>query len=215
MHNLKKRNILKRPFDIFLSGIGLLVSAWFWALIWILILIEDGSPVFIRQTRVGKGGKLFTCLKFRSMMKSALNQNINHQAKEDDARFTNIGRIFRKTALDELPQLINIFIGDMSFVGPRPLLPYESEVQGDCEKIEGIPGYQKRIKVCPGLTGIAQVYAPRDIPRRHKFKYDIFYINRMSFLLDLKLIFISFLVTFTGKWEKRDVKLEILRRRKS
>ena len=177
---------LKRPFDIFVSGIGLIVSSWLWVLIAIAIIFEDGFPVFIRQKRIGKGGKLFKSYKFRSMSKSTLNEKINIQACENDHRVTGVGKVLRMTAFDELPQLLNIFLGDMSFVGPRALLPIEREVNGDGEEdihICDIPGYDKRVKVCPGLTGIAQVYAPRDLPRKYKFKYDLLYIKKMNFLL--------------------------------
>jgi lipopolysaccharide/colanic/teichoic acid biosynthesis glycosyltransferase len=202
----------KRPFDIFLSGIGLVLSAWLWALIWIAVLIEDGPPVLIKQERIGKHGKLFSSLKFRSMEKSSLNERVNIQAGENDPRVTWVGKLLRKTALDELPQLLSIFIGDMSFVGPRPLLPREVEVtSNEAIHIEDIPGFRKRILVRPGLTGIAQVYAPRDLLRRHKFKYDLLYIRKRSFLLDIKLILLSFLVTFKGSWEKRSIKLPFLR----
>jgi len=204
---------LKRPFDILLSGIGLIISSWLWVLIAFAIIFEDGFPVFIRQKRIGKGGRFFRSYKFRSMSKSTLNEKINVQACENDHRVTGVGRVLRMTAFDELPQLLNIFLGDMSFVGPRALLPVEREVNGNDEEdihIRNVPGYDERIKVCPGLTGIAQVYAPRDLPRKDKFKYDLFYIRKMNFLLDIKLIYLSFLVTFKGQWENRDKKLEIL-----
>lgn len=206
--------ILKRHFDIFLSGIGLLLSAWLWAIIAILILFEDGFPVLIRQRRVGKDGRIFNSFKFRSMVKSTLKEKVNSQATENDQRITWIGRWLRACAFDELPQLLNILAGDMSFVGPRPLLPNEIEVEGDFEqiKIQEIPGYTKRITVRPGLTGIAQIFAPRDIPRRHKFKYDLLYIRKMNFWHDIQLIFLSFMITFRGAWEKRCAKLEILER---
>jgi len=208
-----KEPLLKRPFDIFLSSLGLLLSAWLWTLIWIAILLEDGNPVLIKQQRIGRGGKLFTSLKFRSMVKSTLSEEINIQAGENDSRVTFVGKLLRKTALDELPQLLSIFIGDMSFVGPRPLLPREVEINGnDPINIEDIPGHEKRIIVRPGLTGIAQVYASRDLPRRHKFKYDLLYIRKANFFLDLKLILLSFLVTFKRKWEDRHKKLEFLKK---
>ncbi|MEO0143270.1 MAG: sugar transferase, partial [candidate division WOR-3 bacterium] len=206
-----KEPLSKRIFDIILSGIGLILSSWLWSLIWIGIWWEDGSPCCIRQFRIGKNGKLFKVIKFRSMRKNALNERINIQAKDNDPRITIMGKILRKTALDELPQLINIFIGDMSFVGPRALLPAEIE-QNDCYlHVWEIPGYEKRIKVRPGLTGIAQIFAPRDLPRRHKFKYDLLYIRKMSFLLDLNLIIISFLITFKGTWERKRNKLNFLK----
>jgi len=212
--------LLKRPFDILLSAIGLIMSSWLWVFIWIAIAIEDGFPVIIRQERIGIYGKLFKNYKFRSMKKSTLKEQVRIQATEGDLRVTRVGRILRKCALDELPQLINIFLGQMSFVGPRALLPEEKEVHllgnaysnGGTLNITEIPGFYQRATVRPGLTGIAQIWAPRDIPRRHKFKYDLLYIRKSAFWLDLKLIFVSFLVTFRSSWERRGVKLGILDR---
>ncbi|MCX7994530.1 MAG: sugar transferase [candidate division WOR-3 bacterium] len=201
----------KRVFDIVFSGLGLILSSWLWALIWIGIWCEDGSPVCIRQFRIGKNGKLFKVIKFRSMRKNSLNEKINIQAKENDPRITIMGKILRKTAFDELPQLLNIFLGDMSFVGPRALLPAEIEINDTYLHVWEIPGYYKRIKIRPGLTGIAQIFAPRDLPRRHKFKYDLLYIRKMSLLLDLKLILLSFLITFKGTWERKRNKLKFLK----
>jgi lipopolysaccharide/colanic/teichoic acid biosynthesis glycosyltransferase len=111
--------------------------------------------------------------------------------------------------MDELPQLINILKGDMSFVGPRALRPAELEVHGNPEemRIEEIPGYKERQYVSPGLTGLAQVYLPTDAPRYQKFRYDLLYIKKQSLWLDLKLIFLSFWITFRGKWESRQRKL--------
>ncbi|MGB9721198.1 MAG: sugar transferase [bacterium] len=201
----------KRVFDILLSGFGLVFSSWLWALIWIGIWLEDGSPCCIRQSRIGKDGRIFKVIKFRSMRKHSLNEKINVQATENDPRITFVGRILRKTALDELPQLINILIGEMSFVGPRALLPAEIE-HNDCYlHVWEVPGYEKRIRMRPGLTGIAQIFAPRDLPRRYKFKYDLLYARKMSFFLDLKLVLISFLVTFKGTWERKRNKLKFLK----
>jgi lipopolysaccharide/colanic/teichoic acid biosynthesis glycosyltransferase len=130
------------------------------------------------------------------------------QARDRDPRITRVGRLLRATAMDELPQLWNIFRGDMSFVGPRALLPEEIEVSGDGLRvpIEEIPGYEARHRVRPGLTGLAQVFAPRDIPRRHKFKLDLLYVRRQSFWLDLKLVAVSFWISFRGTWERRGAK---------
>lgn len=120
-----------------------------------------------------------------------------------------MGRIVRATAIDELLQLINILKGDMSIVGPRALRPAELEVRGNPEwvRIEEIPGYGERQAVTPGLTGLAQVYLPTDAPRHEKFHYDLLYIKDQSFWLDLKLIFLSFWITFRGKWESRGKKI--------
>jgi lipopolysaccharide/colanic/teichoic acid biosynthesis glycosyltransferase len=115
----------------------------------------------------------------------------------------------RATAMDELPQLWNIFVGDMSFVGPRALRPGEIEALGDgrLEALEEVPGYAERSRVRPGLTGVAQIYAPRDITRRNKFRYDRVYIGRQSFWLDMRLVALSFWITFRGKWEARTSKI--------
>ena len=122
---------------------------------------------------------------------------------------TRTGRLLRATAMDELPQLWNILVGDMSFVGPRALRPEEIEVGGDARPVplQAIPGYEARHRVAPGLTGLAQIYADRDIPRQHKFRYDLLYIRRQSFLLDLRLILLSFWITFRGRWEHRGDKV--------
>ncbi len=206
--------MLKRTFDIILSFTGIILSGWLWAFVWIAILFEDGSPVFITQKRVGKNGRLFSSLKFRSMKIDSLKENVNLQATETDPRVTRVGRFMRKVALDEIPQLLNILTGDMSFVGPRALLPKEIEVHSPpCEiEICKIPGYERRITVRPGLTGIAQIFAHRDLTRRHKFKYDLLYIRKKNFLLDLYLLIVSFIVTFHGTWERRGAKLQFLQR---
>jgi lipopolysaccharide/colanic/teichoic acid biosynthesis glycosyltransferase/VanZ family protein len=207
----------KRIFDILLAGFGLIFSSPLWVLIALAIIIEDGFPVFIRQNRIGKAGRLFKNYKFRSMKKHTLLEKVNMQAQEHDLRITMVGKILRRCAMDELPQLLNILLGDISFVGPRALLPNEAEVHthtnGGTLNITEIPGFARRITVIPGLTGIAQIYAPRDILRKHKFKYDLLYIRKRSFWFDIKLILISFLVTFRSSWEKRGTKLNILKTR--
>ncbi len=210
---------LKRPFDLLLAGLGMIMSSWLWALIAAAIMIEDGFPFIIRQPRIGRCGRLFWAYKFRSMKRQALDEKVNVQAVENDPRVTFCGRLLRRCAMDELPQLLNIFIGDMSFVGPRALLPREREV-GACHQhtnggslgLAAVPGFNDRIMVRPGLTGIAQVWAPRDIARRQKFKYDLLYIRKMSLILDLRLILVSFLVTFCSSWERRDAKIGLLKK---
>ena len=196
---------LKRPFDIALSFIGLVLSSPFWLLFSLLVWIQDHGPIFYAQERVGKDGRIFKALKFRSMIVDAEKDRGPVQAVENDSRITKIGRILRATAMDELPQLWNIFKGDMSFVGPRALRPNEKEVHGNPDEraIEEIPGYRERHAVKPGLTGLTQVYLPGETPRRKKFRYDLLYIRKRSFWLDLKLIALSFWITFRGKWESR------------
>jgi lipopolysaccharide/colanic/teichoic acid biosynthesis glycosyltransferase len=199
----------KRLLDMALAGGGLIVSAPLWAIIAALIKIEDGGPVFFSQERVGQGGRPFKALKFRSMIVDAEAGTGPIQSGEHDARITRIGRVLRATAMDELPQLWNIFRGDMSFVGPRALRPGEIEVRGNgvMEKLEDVPGFAQRCAVRPGLTGVAQIYAPRDVVRRQKFRYDRFYIRRQSFCFDVRLILVSFWITFRGRWEARGRKL--------
>jgi lipopolysaccharide/colanic/teichoic acid biosynthesis glycosyltransferase len=197
----------KRLFDVTLSGIGLLVSAPLWGVIAALIKIDSSGPVFFTQTRVGERGRMFEALKFRSMIEDAERGVGPVQAAAGDARITRVGRILRATAMDELPQLWNIFRGDMSFVGPRALRPEEAETPGGRSvPMASVPGFVERSAVQPGLTGIAQIYAPRDISRRQKFRFDRLYIRRRSFGLDLRLILVSFWITMRGTWEARERK---------
>jgi lipopolysaccharide/colanic/teichoic acid biosynthesis glycosyltransferase len=180
-----------------------------WVWIAICIKLADGGPVFYGQKRVGKNGVRFTSWKFRSMVADADQRFGPLQAQPGDARVTRMGRFLRATGLDELPQFGNILVGDMSFVGPRALLPAEIEVHGNgaLVPIEEIPGYAIRQWVRPGLTGIAQVYANRTIPRRHKFKFDRLYMEKQTFWLDIKLIVLACWISLQGKWEHPGSKL--------
>ena len=198
----------KRALDVALSGAGLIASAPLWAAIALAIKLEDGGPVFYGQERSGLNGQPFEVKKFRSMIPNAEAKLGAIQASEHDPRVTRVGRLLRATAMDELPQLWNIFRGDMSFSGPRALRPGEIEAGGSgaLERLEDVPGFRERSSVRPGLTGIAQIYAPRDITRRWKFKYDLVYVRRQSFWLDVRLILLSFWITFRGRWEARDDK---------
>jgi lipopolysaccharide/colanic/teichoic acid biosynthesis glycosyltransferase len=198
-------SIAKRALDVGLSAIGLIGSAPVWAAFAAAIKLEDGGPVFFRQERVGQGGRLFEALKFRSMRPDAEEQVGALQAQHGDPRVTRTGRVMRATAMDELPQLWNILRGDMSFVGPRALRPGEIEAGSDGRfvKLEEVPGFEARTAVRPGLTGIAQIYAPRDVPRRQKFRYDRLYVARRSWLLDVRLILLSFWISVLGTWEVR------------
>jgi lipopolysaccharide/colanic/teichoic acid biosynthesis glycosyltransferase len=199
---------LKRGFDIAFSGVGLVLSAPLWLLIAAAIKLEDGGPIVFTQDRVGRGGTTFRAFKFRSMVPHA-GELPPHQAGERDPRITRVGRPLRATAMDELPQLVNIFRGDMSFVGPRPLMPGEIEVRGNGElvRLDSIRGYAERHSVRPGLTGLSQVYAPRDTPRVRKFRLDAIYVRNATFCLDVFLVAASFWITFRGRWEVRVRKL--------
>ena len=197
--------MIKRLFDMGLAGFGLLASSPLWLALAVLIKLEDRGPVFYTQDRVGRGGRRFLAMKFRSMRPDAEASSGPVQATAHDPRVTRIGRWMRKTAMDELPQLWNIFRGDMSFVGPRALRPgeIEAETDGRLVALEDVPGFEHRIRVRPGLTGLAQIYARRDIPRRHKFRYDRIYVEHGSWLLDARLILLSFWISFLGTWEAR------------
>lgn len=195
---------MKRAFDVALAGAGLLISLPLWLVFGAAIKLEDHGPVFYSQPRVGFRGRIFEALKFRSMRANAESGVGAVQAVENDPRVTRVGRFMRRTAMDELPQLWNIFRGDMSFVGPRALRPGEVDTSGtNLIQIDQIPGYAARTAVRPGLTGIAQIYAPRDVPRRQKFRYDRIYVRRQSMWLDLRLILLSFWISFLGTWESR------------
>ncbi len=197
----------KRVFDVGLAGAGLGLSWPLWLVIAVLVKLDDGGPVFYAQPRVGRGGVPFSSLKFRSMRADADARFGPRQATAADARVTRVGRVLRATAMDELPQLWNILCGDMSFVGPRALMPEEIEAGGLASvPLAGIRGYEARHRVRPGLTGLAQVYADRDLPRRQKFRYDLLYIRRRSFALDLRLVALSVWITLRGRWERRGPK---------
>ena len=203
-----RHQILKRSLDLLLSSVGLLLSSPLWALAALAIKLEDRGPVFFPQERWGLHQSRIRVLKFRTMIPNANPVGLSVQATAHDPRVTRVGRLLRATAFDEIPQLLNIWKGEMSFVGPR-MLPINErqhrEKSGEIED-EKIPGFKERLQVLPGLTGIAQIYAARDVPRRSKFRYDLLYIRRRSFWLDLRLILLSFWITFRGAWERRGSK---------
>ena len=209
--------MIKRLFDLMLAAFGLLASLPLWIVIPAAIKIEDGGPVFFPQERVGLGGRTFQAMKFRSMIPHAEALSGPVQAAENDPRVTRVGRLLRATAMDELPQLWNILIGDMSFVGPRPLRPGEIDVADDGRlvRLEEIPGYDLRHLARPGLTGLAQVYGARDLRRSDKFRLDRLYLRKAGLCLDLKLLVLSFWITGRAEWERRDRNLLAKRKRDS
>lgn len=198
----------KRVLDVTLATIGLVVSAPLWLLIALAIKLEDAGPIFYVQFRWGRHKRPFKAYKFRSMVVDSDSKFGAVQAGKNDPRFTRVGRFLRATSFDEMPQLLNIWRGEMSWVGPRAL-PLNEKQLNETHHVpdEAIPGFDLRSTVRPGLTGIAQVYAPRDVPRRHKFRYDCLYVRRQSFLLDLRLILVSFWISIRLRWEKRDRKI--------
>ena len=167
-----------------------------WMAIPILIWLEDRGPVFYKQQRVGKDGLIFSVLKFRTMVKDADTLG-PAWTTEGDPRVTKVGRLLRRSALDELPEVLNIWKREMSFVGPRAL---DVEEQRSLE--QAIPGFENRLQVLPGLTGLAQVYDSAD-EAHNKFRYDSEYLQRMNPWLDMKLLILSVGNTFLVKWDQR------------
>jgi len=204
-----KEPILKRTLDIFLSGIMLFLSVPVFLPIALAIKLEDGGPVFYRQERWGKGETRFRVYKFRTMVPDADRKFGLIQAVENDRRITRTGRLLRAMGLDELPQILNILAGEMSFVGPRSLAVGEvvKDDKRELLRYEDIPGFRRRLSVRPGLTGLATIYIPKDASPYRKFRYDLFYIRRQSIWLDLHLIALSFWISFRGKWETRSRKI--------
>lgn len=171
---------LKRFFDFFVALIALiLVSPILVTVIICLFFANDGKPFFF-QKRPGKDGKIFGIVKFKTMNDKKDNEG---NLLPDGERMTKIGSFVRKTSLDEIPQLVNVLKGDMSLIGPRPLLvqylPLYSEKQG------------RRHEVRPGITGWAQVNGRNAISWRQKFEYDVWYVDNLSFVLDLKILFLT------------------------
>ena len=192
---------VKRLMDIFVSGIALITFSPFFLIVYLLIKITSPGPALFKQTRVGLGGRLFTCLKFRSMvvnadaMKSqleALNEATRPVFKmKNDPRMTSIGRFIRKTSLDELPQLWNVFRGDMSIVGPRPAVPSEVEkyTQRDIA----------RLAVRPGITCIWQISGRSNISFEQWMELDLEYIETMSFWGDVKIVLKTIPAVISGR----------------
>lgn len=208
MKVLVKEPLLKRPFDFLLALTGIFVSLPIWFLIALAIYLEDGKPILFRQERSGKGGKTFLVLKFRTMKRPQRGEVRRDEDLVIDRRVTKVGKFLRVTALDELPALANILMGEMSFVGPRPFLFKIEDWESECyDNIAQIPGYEIRSQVRPGLAGLAQVYAPKDLDRRNKFRYDKLYVQHMSFLLDLKLLLLALWISLRGRWEHRGRKI--------
>ncbi|MGM0462158.1 MAG: sugar transferase [Fibrobacterota bacterium] len=191
---------VKRLFDIVISIAILVPFAPLWFLVAGIIKITDPGPAIYTQERIGQNGKPFTMMKFRSMYVDAEARSGPQWATDNDPRITPFGRFMRKTRVDEVPQLINVLKGEMSFVGPRP------ERQYFIEKLKkDIPWYVKRLKMKPGITGWAQVkhkYDETIEDVKTKVMYDLYYFENMSLLLDLKIIIQTIVVVFTGKGAK-------------
>ena len=186
-----EQRIAKRCLDVTVSALLLLVASPFMLIVAAAIHFYDKGPVFFRQKRLTKDGKVFDVYKFRSMIVDAEKDGVARLAGANDSRITPVGKVIRATRLDELPQLLNILKGDMSLVGPRPERP---EIASQYEK--EIPEFAYRLKVKAGLTGYAQIYGKYNTTAYDKLKLDLMYIENYSILNDLKLIVATFKILF-------------------
>ncbi|MCK9204699.1 MAG: sugar transferase [Bacteroidales bacterium] len=181
-------NIFKRIFDVVFATIILLITFSFWILIGLAIVVNSKGPVFFLQKRLGKNGKIFQIFKFRTMLTSA---NDGSPTKENDHRITHVGSFLRKARLDEIPQVINILSGSMSFIGPRPERP---ELVAELE--QKIPFYRTRLLVKPGLTGWDQIsgnyHSPSVTDTMEKLQHDLYYLKHRSLYLDMTIILKTF-----------------------
>jgi lipopolysaccharide/colanic/teichoic acid biosynthesis glycosyltransferase len=177
MSNSFYAKYIKRLIDIILSLLVIVLFCWLYAIVAILVRVKLGSPVLFKQTRPGKDEKIFNMFKFRTMTDE---RDANGELLPDEVRLTSFGSFLRKTSLDELPEFFNILKGDMSFIGPRPLL------------VKYLPYYNERERlrhsIRPGLTGWAQAHGRNAISWEKKFEYDVWYVEHMSFLTDIRVI---------------------------
>ncbi|MEW5322191.1 exopolysaccharide biosynthesis polyprenyl glycosylphosphotransferase [Geobacillus thermoleovorans] len=190
--NVKYYQYVKHLLDILLSLLALQIAIPIILIFAIIIKLETPGPAFFLQERVGLHGKYFKVIKLRSMGVNA-EKNGPQWATKNDPRVTKVGAFIRKTRIDELPQLFNVLKGDMSLIGPRPERPMFI-----AQFNEEIPGFIDRLQVKPGITGWAQVNGGYDITPREKLELDRYYINNMSFWLDLKIILKTIKVCITG-----------------
>lgn len=190
--------IIKELLDRIFSLILIILLAPLFIILILCTKLDSKGPVFFLQERVGKGGRIFRILKFRTMIPNAIQIGSGVYTEDNDPRITRIGRFLRRTSLDELPQLINILKGDMSFIGPRPTLEYQVKEYDDFQK--------KRLLMKPGVTGLAQINGRNSISWPERIRYDVTYIESWSLFLDLKIFLKTFLVVFKqeGLYGERD-----------
>lgn len=185
------KNGIKRMLDIIIAVLGLVIGAIPMAIVALLIRLESPGPAIFRQQRIGRDGKVFEFLKFRSMCQGAEHTGSGVYSGKGDARVTRIGRILRATSIDELPQLVNILRGDMSLIGPRPPLTYHPW------PLEEYTDRQRRMfEVRPGITGWAQVNGRKDVEWNRRIEMSVWYVDHVSFWLDLKIFFLTIYKVF-------------------
>jgi lipopolysaccharide/colanic/teichoic acid biosynthesis glycosyltransferase len=180
------KNGLKRLIDCVISILVLLIGGIPMLIVALLIRLDSPGPALFRQKRIGKDGKVFEILKFRSMRQNAEHTGSGVYSGKGDARVTKVGRIIRATSIDELPQAINILKGDMALIGPRPPLTYHPWPYDE------YTDEQKRMfEVRPGITGWAQVHGRKDVEWHKRIRLNVWYVDHVSFLLDLKIFFMT------------------------
>ena len=185
--------VIKRILDVILSGVMLIIGAIPLLLVALLIKIDSKGPVIFKQERLGVNGKVFRIYKFRSMIVNAEAQGSGVYSGKGDPRVTRMGRIIRATSIDELPQLINILKGEMSFIGPRPALTYHPWNYEEYTEEQ-----KKMFLVRPGITGWAQVNGRKEVEWPRRIELNVWYVENMSFLLDLKIFFMTIFKVFTN-----------------
>ena len=184
---------MNRALDVVTAGLGLAVASPLLAAAAVAIKLEDGGPVLFRQTRVGRDGTDFELLKLRTMVVGAERQGAGYAVDAGDSRITRVGRILRKTSVDELPQLWNVVRGDMSLIGPRPTLRYQVERYTERQR--------KRLDVRPGLTGWAQIHGRATLPWDERIELDVWYVEHRSPRVDLKILLRTPLALFGGTYK--------------
>jgi exopolysaccharide biosynthesis polyprenyl glycosylphosphotransferase len=172
-------DFMKRVMDLVIASVGIVITTPLWLFVMALIKIDSKGPIFFSQERVGRDGKRFSMIKFRTMRMDTPAYSRSPRQEGDD-RVTKLGRILRRISLDELPQLINVLAGDMSIVGPRPEMPFIVEKYQDWEN--------KRLSVKPGLTGLWQVIGRQELPLEENVQYDFYYIKNRSLIMDISIV---------------------------
>ena len=179
---------IKRFLDIMISTIILVIFSWLYIILAILVRVKLGSPVLFKQHRPGKDEKIFKVIKFKTMTDE---RDAEGKLLPDTQRLTEVGKIVRSLSIDELPQLVNVFKGDMSLIGPRPLLVKYLPLYDEEQK--------RRHEVRPGLTGWAQVHGRNNITWKEKFELDLWYVDHCTLWTDIKVIFMTIKNVFSGK----------------
>lgn len=185
------KNCFKRIIDVVISILAIILLSWLYLIIALLIKCTSKGPVLFKQDRIGRDGKVFKILKFRSMRVGAEKSGVYSDKK--DPRVTTIGRFIRATSIDELPQLFNLLKGDMSLIGPRPPLTYHPW------KWEKYSDFQKRMfEVRPGMTGWAQVNGRKDVEWNRRIELNVWYVDHLSFGLDFKIFWLTIFKILTN-----------------